>query len=109
MLINAIVIYVVVLILSIITLYWRLGITLWSSINVSLILTLVLILTLYPPTNLFKGEQLWLIITYMAIITLTPLIIIIYALTKGIFDFRPDVKEIIPQRDLMAEIIALSK
>ena len=80
--------YVISLILVACSLYKCLRITLWSSINLSIIISLIILVSIHPPYELVDDDNLWLVITYIMIVLISPLVIIIYAFSKGIFDRR---------------------
>lgn len=84
----AIVSYLVFVVVVTAILYLKLTIRVWSAFNMALIFGIVWLTVVYPPTDLIKEQEPVMIMVYLVIMTLTPVVLVIYALTKGLFDYR---------------------
>lgn len=85
---TALTVYVVVVVVVMIAFYYIFRITLWSCMNLAIIFGLIVLIGIFPPNKLLSGERLPLVATYILILIFSPIFIIIYALSKGLFDYQ---------------------
>lgn len=85
---SALVVYILTIIISVAILYICLGITMWSSIALSLLIGIIVLLWIYSPIKLSRELPNYGIPIYITIIIVTPIILAIYIIGRAAFDFR---------------------
>lgn len=85
---HSIALYIIITIVVFLVFYYGLQINLFSSITISMIIGLIALMFIYPPRYLMDEKNLSLISTYILILFVTPFVVIIYSLFKGISDRR---------------------
>ncbi len=85
---QALATYAIFVVVVSVVLYYNLKITAWSAASLSLIMGLIYLLVAYRPTELIREQEPILIMVYLGVLVLTPVTLLIYILSKGLFDYR---------------------
>jgi len=84
----SIVTYILVVVLVSYSLYVRLKIRSFSALIVALIFGLIYLMVVHQPLKLIGERDPLLIVLYLLILSFTPVVVVLYALYRGIFDYR---------------------
>lgn len=85
---SSLVVYFMLLVLVFVIMYWRGKVKAWSALTFSVIVSYVFLFLMYSPYNVINEDSIVLLSIYTTVVVLSPVVILAYALSMSIFDFR---------------------
>lgn len=92
---TALVLSIILFVVFIVICYYGIMMTLWSSIILSIFLSLLILCSLYPPSNVAHDDADFTLVLYATIIIIGIVLLGIYILQRTICDTRTDCTEYI--------------